>query len=114
MLFAAVLALRLVVPTGYMPLVAQGRIAIVECPGMATMPMATPDRHDAPGHHARAMEAPCAFAGLSAPALGGADAVLLLAALAVVAAAAITRVPPARPIRRRHLRPPLRAPPPHS
>jgi hypothetical protein len=123
-----VLALRLLVPAGYMPAIDAGGIAIVACPdGAAAAPpvMAGPadrhaDRHadhhrsrhhdDDRGDHHGAGQI-CAFAGLSAPLLGGADSVLLAAALAWVAAAALA-LPRRHPARAApYLRPPSHAPP---
>lgn len=101
------LAVRLLVPTGYMPAVSHGHVAIVACPGVAAMP--GHDRHgDAP--HA-GFEQPCAFAALAAPVTAAVDAVLLVVALAIVAARALR--PIAQPWRDAGLRwrPPLRGPP---
>ncbi len=115
-----VLALRLLVPAGYMPAIDAGGIAIVACPdGVAPAPpvmAAHADRHgsrhhdDDRGKHHGAGQV-CAFAGLSAPLLAGADPVLLAAALAWVAAAALAF--PRRHLARAapYLRPPSHAPP---
>jgi hypothetical protein len=40
MIFAVVLAMRLVTPAGFMPWFDQGRLTVVECPGSGPMPMA--------------------------------------------------------------------------
>jgi hypothetical protein len=119
-----VLALRLLVPAGYMPAIDTGRIAIVACPDSAapTPPvMVAPADHHADRHGSRHHDDDrgdhhgagqvCAFAGLSAPLLGGADPVLLAAALAWVAAASLV-LPRQHPARAApHLRPPSHAPP---
>lgn len=105
---AAALLLRVLVPAGYMPVSAGGVPTLVICPGKATA-MA--------GHagHGRDMPAPmqerCAFADLSLPALGGADAPLIAAALVLAFVAAIIGriAPPPTPAP--FLRPPLRGPP---
>lgn len=112
--------LRLLIPAGYMVSNDHGRIAITICSGIAgqqpSMAMDMPGMdHAMPGEgkskeHGKT-EMPCAFSALSAQVLGGADPVLLVAALAVVAAMALrtpTRsfVPTAG-----YLRPPLRGPP---
>lgn len=117
----AALALRLLIPAGYMVSGDHGRIGITLCPGvvdrqpsmMTDMPgmhHATPDRGKSEDHGKAEM--PCAFSGLSAQVLGGVDPVLLATALAVVAATALRVAPrtivPAVP----YLRPPLRGPPP--
>ena len=54
---------------------------------------------------------PCAFSALSFAALGGADAVLLAAALAFVLALGSAATPPLRLARIAALRPPMRGPP---
>ncbi len=119
LLLAGVLALRMLVPAGYMIAATPGGWAVTLCSGMApaghamaAMPgMAAHHAGERPPEHDRA-EMPCAFAGLAAPALaGGADPVLMLAAIAFVMAIAraIARrrpIPPAP-----FLRPPLRGPP---
>jgi hypothetical protein len=116
----AALALRVLIPTGYMVSSDHGRIAITLCSGVVeqqpTMTMDMPGmdhampEHGKPKEHSKT-EMPCAFSSLSAQALGGADSILLVAALAFVAAMALYAVPrtsiPAAP----HLRPPLRGPP---
>jgi hypothetical protein len=125
---ALALAMKLLTPTGYMFVQEGGRIGVALCPGFT--PMVTPPEmkmpgmqnmhvmpaaqhesdHGSPGEHAKP-EMPCAFAGLSALALGAIDAVLLAAALAFVALLALRPVRP-RPARRvLYLRPPLRGPP---
>lgn len=75
--------------------------------------------HDGPGDHGdhgrkdhRGVEMPCAYAGLSAQVLGAVDPSIVAAALAVVAAAALLAISPVASLPARHLRPPLRGPPP--
>jgi hypothetical protein len=93
-------------------------------PGMAHSGMAHPDRalpdeaHPADMGHSRHGEqtpakpdVPCAFAGLTAPSLGGVDIVLLAAAFAAILAAALLPRPTPPIVRRAFLRPPLRGPP---
>ena len=118
LIWVAALALRLVVPSGYMMSSEHGRIAMTICSGVASQPasMDMPGMqgdgtgHGTSKHHDKA-EMPCAFASLSAQALGAVDPVLLVAAIAFV-----TRVEPpparssARPITP-YLRPPSRGPP---
>lgn len=117
----AALTLRLLFPTGYMITNDHGRVAITLCSGfveqqpfttmdMPGMDHATQD----PGkskEHGKA-EMPCAFSGLLAQALGGADPLLLVAALAVVAAMALCALQRAMIISAPYVRPYLRGPPP--
>ena len=125
LLLAAALLLKLVVPTGYMIASDHGRLSIIVCPGMTPQPapmamtgmdhgmahnMAMPHDPGKPAEHGKA-EMPCAFAGLSAQALGAADIVLLAIALAVVAAMALRGRPTVAPRDAPRLRPPSRGPP---
>nr|WP_299597678.1 DUF2946 family protein [Sphingomonas bacterium] len=117
---ALALAMKLLTPTGYMFVEDGGRIAVTLCPGFA--PVAPPpemsgmsamshkgDHGSSKGHGKP--ELPCAFAGLTASALGAVDAILLAAALAFVAALALRPVRPRPVFHAPHLRPPLRGPP---
>lgn len=130
---AFALALRLTVPTGYMLSAGNGGLSVTLCPDgltAASAPAAMAAMHHAPAHTGTASAAhlpaghdhedrsdhdrpdqPCAFAGLSAQWLGGADPVVLAAALAFVARLALTVAPApiVRPVT--WLRPPLRGPP---
>lgn len=112
------LALKLVVPTGYMIGDARGHVAIVMCPGSGADPVvaAMPGMHGAMADHGKSKEhgkpeQPCAFAGLSAAALGAVDPVQLAALIVFVMAAGLSLAPPLLQIRRSYLRPPLRGPP---
>ncbi|WP_200922178.1 hypothetical protein [Sphingomonas sp. Leaf23] len=123
------LAMKAVVPAGFMPMLVEGRVVIALCSGFGPVPpvMAAPAM--AGMDHGAAMGAehgghapkdggqhdnkpqPCAFSGLSAPSLGGADPVVLAIAIAFVLALGV-RVVVALPVRRAvRLRPPLRGPP---
>lgn len=111
------LAARLLVPAGFMPVAANGGVTMMLCTGMGPVtatPHAMPGmRHGAPAKqdgHGKA-EAPCAFSSVTAPTLGGADPLLLAAAILFVMAVAIRRRTPLRMALREHLRPPLRGPP---
>ena len=122
----AALALRLLIPAGHMPVIDAGGLAIVACPDAAA-PMAVPRDRSTPPHHARTHRSGghddrhddgdrgggqvCAFAGLSAPLLGGADPLLLVAALAWIAATALAMRPLRIARRTPHLRPPPQGPP---
>ena len=115
------LGVRALVPAGFMPGGERGQgrfLAITICAdGSGTdhreqilIPVAgktapTKGESDAKGG------GPCAFSALSLAALGGADAVLLAAALAFVLAIGMAHVPPLRLARIAGLRPPLRGPP---
>jgi hypothetical protein len=109
---AAALVLKLMVPTGYMIASSHGSITITICSGSgpATMTMEMPGMdHSKP--EGGKIDAPCAFAGLSAPAVDAIDPLLLAGLIAFVMALglAVALLPaPSDPVR---LRPPLRAPP---
>lgn len=118
LLVAVSLALKVLVPAGFMPVVAKnGTITVQICSGTAMGPMTMetaipglPPKHDDRAPASKA-EMPCAFAGLAMPMLAGTDAQLLALALAFVMALAIyfVAIPPLR--HETHLRPPLRGPP---
>lgn len=114
LLIAAALALRVLVPAGFMPVLDQGRIIVSICSGSGpmTMAIAMPGMagHDDAAPDALAGKA-CAFADLALPALGGADPVLLAAAIAFVLALGLARVAPPPATAPLRLRPPLRGPP---
>lgn len=112
------LMLRLAVPAGFMPVLDQGRPALAMCSGYGTIasqaalpagPATTVPEH----HHEDKPKADgsCAFANLSLPLSGAADAVQLAAALLFIMTAALffaAVLPPRAALR---LRPPLRGPP---
>ncbi|KUR70989.1 DUF2946 family protein [Novosphingobium sp. Fuku2-ISO-50] len=108
------LAVRALVPQGYMPTATKHVLTVQICADASglsyTRQMALPDRQpdhqDGHDHHVA-----CAFASHVMPLLGGADAPLLLAALLFILVAAFLPVAPARPAYPMRLRPPLRAPP---
>ncbi|MEG3164390.1 hypothetical protein U1701_07270 [Sphingomonas sp. PB2P19] len=116
---AAALLMKMLVPTGYMASVSAGSITIELCSGygpqkpVVAMPGMT-HHPDDEGQHGREMP-PCAFAGLSAPSLAGADPLLLAVAIAFVLATIFRIVVrPALPGAPPYLRPPLRGPPAHA
>jgi hypothetical protein len=123
-LLALSLAMKLLVPAGFMPAFSASGIAIVICSGIGPAPMAMhgeidksmampamPAGHGGDHQAPAKFDTPCPFAGMSAPALGGADAIQLAIALVAIIAAGLF-VAEALPIRRPgHLRPPLRGPP---
>jgi hypothetical protein len=110
-LIALALAMRMLVPTGFMPTADHDRIVVALCsgsgPAHVTIELGK-DRGD-PSPDAQA-ETPCAFAGLGSAALGGADPILLTIAVAFAMLLVARAVVPlaAVPLR---LRPPLRGPP---
>ena len=113
LLATCALAVRLIVPAGFMPVAGAG---MQFCSG--TMPAAAmpdmahggSDHHDGGKSEGRA-EMPCGFAVAGLAALGAADPVLLLAALAFAFLLAVMAVAPVPSLSRVRLRPPLRAPP---
>jgi len=109
---ALALAVRILVPAGFMPAIDGGAITVTLCNGYgpATVTLAIPGKHHG-GDGGQRTQQPCAFADLALPVLGGADPVQLAAAIAFILLAAFFAVrafPLARP---RQLRPPLRGPP---
>ncbi|CAA9495747.1 MAG: hypothetical protein AVDCRST_MAG91-797 [uncultured Sphingomonadaceae bacterium] len=134
-LVAAALLMKAIVPAGYMTSVSDGSLRIELCSGFGPQKPAaeTPSTTHMPGmdmtgmshgaqdaHHGGGEEghgqpeSPCAFAGLSAPSLAGADPPLLALALAFIFAAALHVVRPQLFSAPAFLRPPLRGPPPLS
>lgn len=114
---AAALALKLLVPTGYMIDGSHGRIAVTICSGTGpvTMMMEMPGMdHSMLDHgkkdHGKA-EMPCAFAGLSAAMTGAIDPIQIAALIAFVMALGLVAMVPPVPSRPVYLRPPLRGPP---
>ncbi|WP_174286421.1 hypothetical protein [Sphingomonas bacterium] len=115
LLLTLTLCMKLVVPVGFMPLLSNDRVVLTICDGMvpATEHAAMHDMH---GHHhghdgPTKPDAPCPFAGLSAPVLGGTDPVQLAVALAAILIAGLFAATSARLQTAGHLRPPLRGPP---
>jgi hypothetical protein len=120
-LVAIALAVKALVPAGYMISPAGGRfLTVTICADASGTPkqmrIAIPDKNQTGGDHSEAADKsqPCAFSGLGHAALGGADPILLAAALAFILLIGFAplRAPPARNLA--FLRPPLRGPPPLS
>ncbi len=115
LLFAAALALRVLIPTGYMPQVSETTIIVGVCNGTgpATMTIALPmEDGPAPADHQQPSDTmPCAFAGLGDAASAGADPLLLAAALSFLLALGVSRTRNALPPAAIRLRPPSRGPP---
>jgi hypothetical protein len=111
-LVVVALLIKALIPAGYMLSDQAGHVLTVTICGDASGQTVT-KQITVPGEsgtHAKA-EATCAWGLLAMAALGGADVLLLAAALAFILALGFTAVRPALPARRGHLRPPLRGPP---
>lgn len=111
---AFALLMKLLVPAGFMPVVAGGTISIEICSGTAPakMMMAMPGmahHQDKSGHHGKEM--PCAFSGLTAPSLAAADPLLPTLAIAIIVATVFGVATPSVARAPAYLRPPLRGPP---
>ncbi|KQM61736.1 MULTISPECIES: hypothetical protein [unclassified Sphingomonas] len=123
------LAMKAVVPAGFMPMLVEGRVVIALCSGFGpVIPVAAPPKM-AGMHHGAAMGAdhgrhapkdggqhddkpqPCAFSGLSTPSLAGADPVVLAIAIAFVLTLGLHIVVALPVMRPGRLWPPLRGPP---
>lgn len=114
LLVALALLTKVLIPAGYMVgASAAGSITVELCPGQAPtqLAMAGMAHHpDKPEHSGKEM--PCAFSGLSAPSLAGADPLLLAIAVAFVIGTAFRAVPRrALPTAPNYLRPPKQGPP---
>jgi hypothetical protein len=115
-LLALALAMKLLVPAGFMLDASGGTIRLELCSGtgpmsaMVAMPgMAHHSGHDDGQHHKA--DAPCPYASLTAPGLAGADPLLLALAIGFIVALGVWRsAPTPLPVAPR-LRPPLRGPP---
>jgi hypothetical protein len=112
------LAVKALVPAGYMISSTGERfLTVTICADASGTPkqmrITIPDKNEKGGDHSEAADKsqPCAFSGLGHAALGGADPLLLAAALAFILLVGLgpLRAPPARDIP--FLRPPLRGPP---
>lgn len=115
-LIALALAMKLALPAGFMPVMSGGQIVVAMCAGSGPMTMAIAipglkqGKSESSGEHDKA-DAPCAFAGNSAPALGALPEFLLAVAIAFIVALGLRPLAfPASP-EPPYLRPHLRAPP---
>ncbi len=112
-LLALVLAVKALVPAGYMIDGDARGVTVRICADAAASVHAVviPGKQrgdaDQPGHDQQA----CPFAALGHAALGGADPLLLAAALVFILLIGLVPVPAAAPRASARLRPPLRAPP---
>jgi hypothetical protein len=118
MLVVLALAVRALVPAGYMISSTGERfLTVTICADASGTPkqmrIAIPDKGGTGSDHSEAADKsqPCAFPGLGHAALGGTDPILLAAALAFILLVGFAplRAPPARNVS--FLRPPLRGPP---
>lgn len=114
LLLVLTLCMKLAVPVGFMPDLSDGGVRLVVCDGMA---VPAEGAHAMPGHHhhghdaSTRSDAPCPFAGLAAPALGGTDPIQLALAVANLLVAGFVVAVAIRLRAVGHLRPPLRGPP---
>lgn len=117
MIIAAALVLKAVLPSGFMIASAPDRLlTITVCSettgGMKQMQIAVPQRHDTSGATDTAKkDGHCAFSGHAQDMLGGADAVLLAAALAFILLLGFAPIRQVALRRLHHLRPPPCGPP---
>ena len=116
LLVTVAFAMKLLVPAGFMPVVGAHGVEIVICSGNGPMSMimAVPGKAgqhgDDQGGSAK-HDAPCAFSGLAAPGLGGADGIQLAIAIAAIMALGLLFTPRAQPHQWAFVRPHLRGPP---
>ncbi len=112
-LIALALAMKLVVPAGYMPVQQAGTITVMVCTGMGQqrLEIDVPGMPAKPDGASRVAGQPCAFAGLGLDMLPGVDPVLLAEALAFILALGFVGVAVVRVDRARQLWPPMRGPP---
>jgi hypothetical protein len=115
LLLVLALALRLIVPAGFMPAASARGVTLVACPEWGAAPTmaahgATHDRddHGEPHRHA---EPPCAFAGLGLPTLAAGDLTPLSPFTDAIALAATPLGRALRVAATDRLRPPTHAPP---
>lgn len=111
-LIALALLAKLIVPAGFMLNAGAGSMTVELCSGTGVQKVemalpGQPAQHD-PQNKA---DSPCTFAGLAAPALGGADPIQLAIAIAFIFAVGFRFLPVARPRDAAFLRPLLRGPP---
>ncbi|VXD02574.1 conserved hypothetical protein [Sphingomonas sp. T1] len=119
-LVVVALAMKILVPGGFMPVVANGVLTIQLCAGAGPVSAATPVpvhaampgmTHDPDKTQHAGREMPCAFSGLTTAGLAAADPVLLALAIAFVVATVFRAATPVVARAPEFLRPPLRGPP---
>jgi hypothetical protein len=114
-LFALALAVRIVIPSGFMPVETARGMVVGICDGMSSGTAIVIDlqRSDRGEHRSNdhGQPAPCVFAGLSAPTLAG-DVPPALAQPALLWREVVLPPPqPSAPVRAAFRTPPLRGPP---
>jgi len=114
MILGAAIVVRAMLPAGFMPDMGSRTIRVVICmesQGLqAVAEIAVPSRTDSQ-HGPRAGHEECAFASQMAPAMAGADILLLALALAFILLIGLASEPLRLFGHKRGLRPPLRGPP---
>jgi hypothetical protein len=117
LLVALALCMKAMVPSGFMVGAGARSFAITICDGRGleqsrqiSLPQAGP-AHEKAGEQGKAADA-CPYAALTMATLAGAQAPLLVLALAFILARAVWPAARPQPAPRSFLRPPLRAPPP--
>lgn len=111
-LIALALAMKLVVPTGFMPVAGPGTMVVLVCTQMGPqrVTIEVPGAPAQPDDTAKA-DQPCMFAGLGQALLPGADPVQIAAALAFILTLGFAAVVLPSLSRLRGAWPPLRGPP---
>ena len=111
---ACVLAVRLLMPSGFMLAPGAKVLTVVICTGVVgehqTAQLVIPQNEQKPGHDASKND-PCPYSGLSMASTAAADVPVLAAALAFIFALGFAAVAAIPCQRAPHLRPPLRGPP---
>ncbi len=109
----AVLSIRLILPTGYMPSIGERGMSVTVCTGMGAQAMemarGVGDQKHPDGGSAGVQ--PCSFAGLGLLATGAIDPPLLLLAFRFAMRTGLLAAPAPIFLSRAYLRPPLRGPP---
>lgn len=115
LVIALALAMKVLMPAGFMPTMTDGRMVVSVCSGTGstTMVVTIPGMKHGDGEPRGdgKPEAPCAFAGLSMPSLAAADPLVLALAILFVMATGLRPITVLRVAAPQFLRPPLRAPP---
>jgi hypothetical protein len=115
LLVALALAMKLLVPSGYMLAPSSKYLTVLVCSGtnMDPVTIKVPMAPKAPGtgDHDKAAKDACAFSALGHASLAAVDSILLAAAILFVLALGFLPAPTVRRALPTHLRPPLRGPP---
>lgn len=110
-MLACALALKLLIPAGYMPTPGQMAVQLCTGQGVQTILLGPDGQPVEPADHRQTKATPCAYVGLGTPAMPAADPLLLAIAIAsVMALGTVTRASLSR-LRSIALRPPSHAPP---